>query len=196
MARTHAGPTRVHGGGRDPHQREGGGRLDVCRRQLFNTPPSAGWFRAFRPRRRRRSRRRSPAACSTGSDRRRPRSGRVPARCARRCREARPPSDVAGNPTLVCPGAPGPACSISCWACWSELFSCGRGAPGVGGRRSKSGGTVSGARDFDSELVGHCRLEADRLLEIRAPRNHRCPGQAQSAQNNKTAARAANPVTT
>src|SRR3984893_18091613 len=52
------------------------------------------------------------------------------------------------------PGSPGPACSIACRACWSELFSCGRAAPGCGGRRLKSGGIVSGARDSTANSSG------------------------------------------
>src|ERR1700732_2420513 len=38
--------------------------------------------------------------------------------------------------------------------CWSDLFSCGRAAPGCGGRRLKSGGIVSGARDSTANSSG------------------------------------------
>src|SRR5215472_9975038 len=53
------------------------------------------------------------------------------------------------------PGSPGPACSITCLACWSALFSCGREAPGCGGLSSKSGGIVSGARDSTANSSGN-----------------------------------------
>src|SRR5215469_16089163 len=41
-----------------------------------------------------------------------------------------------------------------CRACWPELFSCGRAAPGCGGRKLKSGGIVNGARDSTANSSG------------------------------------------
>src|SRR3984893_5845034 len=49
---------------------------------------------------------------------------------------------------------------------------------------------------FDRELVGQCRFEADRLLEIAAARGQRQRSEAKSARDSNTAVGAANRVTT
>src|SRR5580704_7763371 len=57
-------------------------------------------------------------------------------------------------PVAWCPGSPGLAVSIALRARSLALASCGPRAPGCGGRRLKSGGIVSGARDSTANSSG------------------------------------------
>src|SRR3954454_18105631 len=68
------------------------------------------------------------------------------------------PSDDARSAKVAClPGSPGPAESITRRARSAAVTSFGRVAPGVGGRRLKSGGIRSGARDSTANSSGPVR---------------------------------------
>ena len=64
-------------------------------------------------------------------------------------------------------------------------------APGCGGRRLKSGGIVSGARDSTANSSGDKSFEPDRLLQVGAPGNEQCAGQAKKERAMKRRARGA-----
>src|SRR5437763_8399462 len=65
-----------------------------------------------------------------------------------------PPSGMRSPPEACLPGSPGPAASIAFRARSAAVTSCGRAAPGAGGRNSKSGGIVNGARDSTANSSG------------------------------------------
>ena len=68
------------------------------------------------------------------------------------------------------PGSPGPAVSMTRRALSAAVISCGRAAPGWGGRRSNSGGTVNGARDSTANSSGPTPVQAEHSAENRCSR--------------------------
>ena len=101
-----------------------------------------------------------------------------------RAGRGRPPSAAPAAPrSPACPARPGPAVSMTRRARSADVTSCGRGAPGCGGRRSKSGGIVSGARNSTANSSGPTRSMPSATRKSRAAR------QQQKRRDEATASR-------